>query len=199
MPSPIRLTHSTDAARCAPEGALPPTSTGSRPRLLFVDNLRVTLTVLVVLHHLAVTYSGLPLWYYVEPPPEDSWSAGLLSLFILINQSFFMGLFFLISGSFTPPSYGRKGARAFLLDRLARLGIPLLLFFVLLGPLSNLVLYRVEIVGKGVELPYWLFWLLTLGPGPLWFLEALLLFTVLYVAWRRLTTAPGEGIGQRAD
>jgi hypothetical protein len=33
-----------------------------RSRLWFVDNLRVALICLVVLHHIVVTYSGLPLW-----------------------------------------------------------------------------------------------------------------------------------------
>ena len=193
MSTSERSSHAPVAALRNAESALPPTAERPGRRLLFVDNLRVALTVLVVLHHLAVTYSGLPIWYYVESPPEGSWSAGLLPLFILFNQSFFMGLFFLISGYFVPPSYDRKGARAFLRDRLVRLGIPLLIFFLLLGPASNLALYRVEIVGKGVDLPYWLFYLLTLGPGPLWFLEVLLSFSALYVVWRHLRPSHGDG------
>jgi peptidoglycan/LPS O-acetylase OafA/YrhL len=33
-------------------------------RLLYVDNLRLLIIVFVVMHHLAVTYSGFGSWYY---------------------------------------------------------------------------------------------------------------------------------------
>ena len=63
----------------------------TRPRLFFVDHLRVALTMLVITHHLAITYGafgGVPgLWYYIEPT-KDSVASGLLSLFVLLNQGF---------------------------------------------------------------------------------------------------------------
>lgn len=43
-------------------------------------------------------------------------------------QAFSMGLFFLISGYFTPSSYERKGSGRFAKDRLLRLGIPILCY-----------------------------------------------------------------------
>jgi glucans biosynthesis protein C len=48
----------------APARPVAPTSAekSRRSRLWFVDNLRVALICLVVLHHIVVTYSGLPLW-----------------------------------------------------------------------------------------------------------------------------------------
>ena len=42
------------------------TQTGAASRLFFVDNLRVYLTILVVLHHLMITYAGTGSWYYTE-------------------------------------------------------------------------------------------------------------------------------------
>ena len=75
-----------------------------KTRLWFIDNLRVLLTVLVVLHHVAVMYSGLPLWYYTEQP--DSPVIGLvLTVFLMLNQAWFMGAFFLLSGYFTNLSH----------------------------------------------------------------------------------------------
>ncbi len=35
-------------------------------RLLFVDNIRVFLTIMVVLFHLMITYAGTGSWYYTE-------------------------------------------------------------------------------------------------------------------------------------
>ncbi|MFG2091960.1 acyltransferase [Streptomyces sp. NPDC048612] len=95
-----------------------------RERLQYVDNLRITLTALVVLHHTAITYSNFPAWYYTEPTQDGSRQA--LGAFVTFNQAFFMGFLFMVAGYFTPPSYDRKGARLFYRDRLKRLGIPLL-------------------------------------------------------------------------
>lgn len=97
-----------------------------RPRLFYLDHLRVLLTVLVVLHHAAITYANIPIWHYTEPARDSSGAA--LDLLVMFNQTFFMGFFFLIAGYFVPGSYDRKGGRAFMKDRLVRFGIPLLAF-----------------------------------------------------------------------
>ncbi|MFG6195730.1 acyltransferase family protein [Nonomuraea sp. JJY05] len=153
-------------------------STASPPRLWFADNLRILLTSLVVLHHVAIMYSGLPLWYYTEKP--TSAAAGLgLSVFLLVNQAWFMGAFFLLSGHFTPGSYDRKGPRAFLRDRLIRLGIPLAVFYFVLNPVLGLASYQ-----GGPPLDTYLD---TIGTGPLWFVLALLVFDATYAAWRLAT------------
>ncbi len=83
-------------------------------RLYGLDNLRVLLTALVVLHHAAVTYSHIPLWYYVEPPHDGSATA--LDVFLALNQAYFMGFFFLIAGFFTPGAVDRKGVGRFVRD-----------------------------------------------------------------------------------
>ena len=91
-------------------------------RLWFLDNLRILLVFLVVAHHAAQAYG----------PTGGSWPVGqteraaVLGPFITINSMFFMGLFFFISGYFTPGSANRKGTRAFIVDRMFRFGLPLL-------------------------------------------------------------------------
>ncbi|WP_312887954.1 acyltransferase family protein [Nonomuraea rhodomycinica] len=156
-------------------------------RLLAVDNLRVVLTALVVLHHVAVTYGHIPMWYYVESAHDASGLA--LDIFVVMNQAFFMGFFFLISGFFTPASFDRKGGRAFVRDRLLRLGVPLLVFVVLLRPLVTLPQYLAQ--GRGV--PYAEFYLRTWDPGPMWFAEVLIVFAVAYAVWRGLRDGRAEG------
>jgi glucans biosynthesis protein C len=80
----------------------------------------------------------------------------------------------------------RKGAASFLGDQLVRLLIPLLLYDLLLDPL---VVY----IAGGRHGSYWSFYgpyllqVRTIGPGPAWFLAALLLFTLGYAAWRGLS------------
>ena len=118
------------------QAALPPTedspgktSLEGTSRLFFLDHLRVFLVVLVVLHHVAVTYGSGARFYYVEPAFNDPLAFLSLLVFTLVNQSWFMGALFLISGYFTPGSFDRKGSGSFLKGRLTRLGIPLLAFF----------------------------------------------------------------------
>ncbi|MBB6346983.1 peptidoglycan/LPS O-acetylase OafA/YrhL [Nonomuraea muscovyensis] len=147
-------------------------------RLLAIDNLRIVLTVMVVIHHVAVTYGNIPLWYYVEPARDPS--GRLLDLVVVIDQAFFMGFFFLISGFFTPGSYDRKGARGFVRDRLLRLGVPLLAFTVLLRPLLTWSAYA-----EHDGMPYWMFYLTSWDPGPMWFVEVLIVFVLGYALWRR--------------
>ncbi|MCG5212047.1 acyltransferase family protein [Streptosporangium sp. KLBMP 9127] len=156
----------------------------SSGRLYYVDNLRVALTVLVVLHHVAVTYGNIPLWFYTEPAKDPSGLA--LDLLVSFNQAFFMGFFFLVSGFFTPGALDRKGGRAFFRDRLIRLGIPLLVFLLVLRPLVNFGSYPSVAAATGDPgLPYWLFYLYSWDPGPMWFVEVLLLFAAVYAVARR--------------
>ncbi|MEE4418348.1 acyltransferase family protein [Streptomyces bugieae] len=173
-------------------------------RLFYIDNLRIVLTALVVLHHTAVTYGHIPAWYYTEPAKDGS---GLvLDAFVMFNQAFFMGFFFMIAGYFTPSSYGRKGTRPFLRDRLKRLGIPLLAFILLIRPLVNFSGYtalRAQLAEQGRDLPYWLYYGLSWDAGPMWFVEVLLVFSLVYALVRhrraRGLAGPGsEGAGVRA-
>lgn len=164
-----------------------PAATSAGPRMVYLDNLRILLTVLVVLHHVALTYGNLPLWYYSEPAQDPSGFA--LDVLIMVNQMFFMGFFFLISGFFTPGSYDRKGGRRFLRGRLARLGIPLLAFLLVLRPMVNfggLAPMREMAAETGGSLPYWLYYLMSWDPGPMWFVEVLLVFALAYALIRRV-------------
>jgi peptidoglycan/LPS O-acetylase OafA/YrhL len=133
-----------------------PVPAPSRVRLYFVDYLRAALVVLVILHHTAITYGGSGSVYYTEPA-TDSTALGLLSLFTNFNQAWFLGAFFLLSAYFTPGSFDRKGARQFLKDRLIRLGIPLLVFFFVINPLTiYLAFYHMtsaQLVANGISPP----------------------------------------------
>ncbi len=160
----------------------------SRVRLFFLDHLRAALTILVVLHHLAVIYGANTAFYYVEPP--DPVAQVLLVVFELVNQAYFMGCFFLISGYFTPGSFDRKGPGAYSKDRLLRLGIPLVVYVFVLSPIASIGLYQAPVSFAHLTPPFtWQQLPSLLGVGPLWFAEMLLFFGLGYVIWRRLVRA----------
>jgi glucan biosynthesis protein C len=152
-------------------------------RLLFIDNLRTGLITLVVLHHAAVVYGAFTPFYYVEPPINL-----VLLVFGLINQSWFMGALFLLSGYFTPGSFDRKGPGSFLKDRLLRLGIPLIIFIFVLSPVASIGYWQMPASLTGITTPLtWQAYPHLLGMGPLWFVAMLLIFDFGYAAWRMLT------------
>lgn len=168
----------------------------SRPREHYVDHLRTVLTAQVVLFHCAITYGSFGGWFYYEVKPSASLSSALLSLFVLTSQAYFMGFFFLLAGYFTPPSLERKGYGRFLADRFLRLGLPLSAFCLLLGPLTVAMSNRVQ--GGGFLHTLAVLWQQkVLINGPLWFAQALLIFSVAYCVWRALAGAPLSSVTRR--
>lgn len=160
-----------------------------KQRLLYVDNIRILLITLVIGIHLSITYGGGGSWYYKEVEQADLFSGLVLTLHNCVGQAFSMGLFFFVSGYFTAGSYERKGARRFIVERLIRLGIPLLIFDWILNPLAILPTVLIQSSSylrttmKVAENYYSSF---HLGSGPLWFVETVLIFSAMYMVWRKV-------------
>ncbi len=162
----------------------------NKPRLYFIDNLRIFLIGLVILHHLAITYGGPGGWYYQES------EAGIpeiipMAMFLSTNQAFFMGMFFFIAAYFLTPSLERKGMKQFINDRLLRLGLPTFLFYFLLHPLTVFIRDRF-IYGNDVGMDDYLYPNPEFGFGPMWFVEALIIFTFAFLVWRTIKTKPSK-------
>jgi hypothetical protein len=148
-----------------------------------IDALRASLTLLVLFHHSAVTYGALGSWFYQEIKPSHAPSSLMLTLFTAYNQAFFMGLFFLIAGSLTPGAIVRHGAADYLRERLVRLGAPLLVFILVLGPFTEALAQT----ANGRPFFATLAGLARHGAiilGPMWFVWALLIFAGAYVVLR---------------
>ncbi|MBZ0176817.1 MAG: acyltransferase family protein [Candidatus Methanoperedens nitroreducens] len=138
----------------------------------------------MIIFNLALLY-GSPIGnrpYHESQPPgiiESIIESTLYLSFLAVTESFFMGFFFMISGYFTPGSYDRKGALLFFKDRLLRLGIPLLFYVIFIHPIMG---YAISLSTKQFSGSFLDFLALyignyrVLGSGPLWFLEALLIF-----------------------
>jgi hypothetical protein len=149
-------------------------------KLVYIDHLKVILIVLVVLHHVFITYGAPGSWYFQQK--ETSLAALFpMTVFVATNQSFFMGFFFFLSALFVEPSYRKKGAARFLADRLKRLGIPLLFYSLILSPLMN---YSVEHYGYGRHhsfIEYMSGYHHWVDFGVLWFVAALLIFNLVFL------------------
>jgi len=155
-----------------------------KDKLYFIDNLRIFLIALVILHHLSITYGAPGGWYYKEAEIQDL-SILLFAMFTATNQSFFMGMLFMISAYFIAPSLTRKGPRKYLADRLIRLGIPLLFFYFLINPLTSF-LVRNQHSDSDLFSSHDIMLRKSFGFGPMWFVETLLYFTILFLIYKSL-------------
>ena len=136
-------------------------------RIYFLDNLKVLIAVLVVFHHAAQPYGPGGGWW-IASDPYSILDYVVLGIFMAVNASYFMGLFFMISAYFVPSSLERKGAAKFMKDRLVKLGVPILIFTIIVFPIMGYLL-------QGQP---------SIGFGHLWFLAMLLIFSAIYVAYR---------------
>ncbi len=181
----------------------PPIGAHRGARADYVDALRAVLILLVIGHHSVEAYvaAHAPQIVFADAPIPRAWA------FLAVNSAFFMGLFFFLAGYYTPQSYDRRGVGLYLADRWTRLGIPLLLGFVLLVPVSSWMrmdfypgvphlgywdYFTQDFFLRGGEKPDWWpkdeFWPQA-NFGWLWFIEHLLIYTLLYAAWRLVAPA----------
>lgn len=157
----------------------------SPTKINYIDNLRVLLTILVILHHTCITYGGPGGWYFYDKSSNVA-ALTLMTWLVATNQSFFMGFFFFLSALFTEPSYLKKGAAKFTLDRLKRLGLPLLFYSFVFSPILNFLIYRFGYKKPATFIQYLKGYDDWIDPGVMWFVAALLTFTLLYVLYMQI-------------
>jgi peptidoglycan/LPS O-acetylase OafA/YrhL len=156
-------------------------------RLIGLDYLRGFVIVLVVLHHAVLAYCGFGHFdtrhYLASSAPIVDTQRWLgFDVAVLFNDSYFMPLMFLLSGLFVGPSLARKGRKAYLLDRLRRLGLPFAAVVLTIMPLAYYPSYRMT----GSSIGFGAFWVQTVfdgpwSPGPAWFVAVLFCFDVVAV------------------
>lgn len=157
--------------------------------LIYIDNLRTVLIILVVVTHLAIVYGGLAVQESTDAQPEFM-TAFLLAWFTLVNQAFLLGTLFFVSGYFTPRSYAKSGPWTFVKKRLLRLGIPLLIYDFLINP--PIVYWQTAVDTSGTAsigdfFSNYFDYFTGIGTGPMWFVGNLLLFDLAYAGWRLVT------------
>ncbi len=173
----------------SPIPSTPANAASGRSRDLYIDRLRSLMTALVILHHTALTYGAMGSWFWYELKPSTALSSQILIQFCTSNQAYFMAFFFFLAAYFTPASLERKGHGQFIADRFTRLGLPLLAFILILAPFTEALAHWGETGRFWEEFPF-LWRHVVINPGPLWFVEALLLFSLAYCAWRAMSASP---------
>jgi peptidoglycan/LPS O-acetylase OafA/YrhL len=202
-----RKMNSTNAPLTA-VGDVLPTARYNQP----IGSLRAFIVALVVAHHAALAYYPYapaspaslvdqPRWWEAFPI-RDTHLWGSSAALTGFNDIFFMSLMFFLSGLFVWNSLEKKGAAAFVRDRLLRLGLPFIVSAGLLAPLAYYPAYLQSTHSTG----FWQEWL-SLGQwpaGPAWFLWVLLAFDgivallfILAPRWGQILGALTSGADRR--
>ncbi|WP_322518001.1 acyltransferase [Rhodopseudomonas palustris] len=164
----MTTTYPTAGALAAPAAA-----STAHVRDLSLDRARTFLTILVLIHHSVIPYT------HFGHTDEKSWIG--FDCVVLATDSFFMAMFFMLSGLFLWPSLDhRPKMGTFARDRLIRLGIPFAIAAVTVIPIA----YYALALQQNPDTRFTEFWwnMITVGPwpsGPLWFLWVLLIFSVV--------------------
>jgi hypothetical protein len=144
-----------------------------------LDRARTFLTLVVLLHHAVIPYT-----YFGHTDPKFFFGFDMI---VLATDSFFMAMFFFLSGLFAWSGIARKGALNYLADRLLRLGLPFVICAFTVIPLA----YYAISLRHHPEIGFSEYWwnMITIGPwpsGPLWFLWVLLAFDLVACLLHRL-------------
>jgi len=152
-----------------------------------LDALRVAVIVWVILHHAAQPYGPTGGDWPIADPGNLEWLGPLYPL----GASFGLGLLFLLAGYFVPRSYDRKGAGRFLKERWLRIGVPLVVFVLVVHlPVVYLIESPRPPFGDFVRSLYGSGWLNMYLH--LWFMGHVLLYSAGYVLWRTVADRYSE-------
>ena len=156
-----------------------------KSKILYIDYLKVLLTALVIIHHALVTYGAPGGWYYFEKTKLVG-AVIPMTMTVSVDQSFFMGFFFFLSALFITGSLTRKGSAVFIKDRLFRLGIPLIYYSLIQATVMNFLVYRYAEKHDITLIQFLSGYDGWINVGVLWFVLALLLFTLCYIVWTKI-------------
>src|ERR1700751_1190322 len=145
-----------------------------------LDRARTFLTLVVLLHHAVIPYT-----YFGHTDPKYFFGFDMI---VLATDSFFMAMFFFLSGLFAWSGIARKGALNYLADRRIRLGLPFVICAFTVIPLAYYAISLRHHPEIGFSEYYWS--MITTGPwpsGPIWFLWVLFAFDLVACLLHRLS------------
>ncbi len=132
----------------------------------YFDGVRYLMIMCVVLFHATMAYSNHARWW----PVTESQTSFALNVLLSILDVYMMPIMFFVAGIFAVPSMRRHGPGTFMIGKLRRLGIPLVLITVFSNPIVSYVRHvRMHEAPMGL-FEFWLGQLRTAGDMSITFL-----------------------------
>jgi Acyltransferase family len=202
---PDRSVRALPALRLSSPSPVQP-AIGREKASIALHNLRGLAIVFVLMTHTSLAYlaSAQAQPYPFDRPPYGWLTFPILDprrwlgfdVFCAWQDVYLMSLWFFLSGVFTWRSIERDGELRFLMNRLLRLGAPLLFGVTLLMPVALYPVYRVTAADPTLAGYAREYLALPFAPcGPLWFLWVLLAFTLGAAALHRFAKRMVPAIG----
>jgi len=158
----------------ATDDEIPPTLSPEKEPIHYINNLKIFLTFVVIIHHSFTTFEGR--WPGIVSMGTNTnptcWGMIIGRIFTITNDSYFMNLFFFYSGYFVPKSIDTKRRHDFLFDRVKRLGIPFTVYVYVLGPYVELGLASLLFNTPFPKMMQ--------NAGTTWFNNQLMIYSVVY-------------------
>ncbi len=153
-------------------------------RLYFLDNLRTFIIFLVIFYHAGGIYESSGIWgtFWLVDDSSTNELNGIVNIFM---DLLVMPTMFLISGYFVPRSLESKTASEFVVSKLKRLLIPWAIAVFTLVPLYKFIF----LYSRGLPQEQWINYLYFNTPNSqvwMWYLTALFLFNMLFLALTKL-------------
>jgi glucans biosynthesis protein C len=147
-------------------------------RFHYLDHMRGLMIAFVVLQHAVQGYAeqwGGRFWF-IDLPDRNRF----FDVMFMWTDSFIMQALFFLAGMFVLPSLYRRGWLSFTWEKIARLGIPMILAIIVLVPPLGYLKYEANEEPGITYFDYWFHQFLTpegIRAAGFWFIAFLLLFT----------------------
>ncbi len=169
-------------------------------RYFFIDNLRWVTVLLVLFYHVFYNFNAVGVFGGVGGFADEQWQDTICALL----NPWFMTLMFVVAGASSRYALLSRSPREFRRERVRKLLVPSTLGLFVLGWVLGLLNSNGNIPA---ELPFLVKYLIAVvsGTGHLWFIQDLMLFSLLLLVVRRgvdvervdrwITTLPKWGVG----
>lgn len=128
-------------------------------RMIFWDNLKVCLIILMIYDHSALPFIPWEGWFFSFSNPNDRIPS--IMNFVLLNSTFIMAVFFFMSGYFMPMSFDNRSCFLFIKKKFLRYIVPSVICGIIFKIAINyFIVYH------------------------LWYLETLFVFSAVYALFR---------------
>lgn len=158
--------------------------TNIRPRYHFIDNLRWTIVVLVLIYHVFYNFNAVGVFGGIGGLQEQQWQDVICTAL----NPWFMTLMFILAGASSRYALIHRSPREFRRERIHKLLVPSTLGLLVQGAVLGYVNMRASGTSMPEGMPFVVKYLIAAvsGTGPLWFIQDLFIFSLLLLVLRKM-------------